>query len=80
MTAEVLGVEYNFKPLDLMAGEHKTPEFLAINPMHNIPAVVDNGFNMNESRAIAGYLVHKYGKDDALYPKVSDSRIGAGGF
>jgi glutathione S-transferase len=71
MTAEALGVEYNFKQVDLMAGENKSAEFLAINPMHNIPAVVDDDFKLNESRAIAGYLVAKYGKDDALYPKVS---------
>jgi hypothetical protein len=25
---------------------------------------------MNESRAIAAYLINKYAKDDALYPKV----------
>ena len=25
---------------------------------------------LNESRAIAGYLVNKYGKSDSLYPKV----------
>jgi len=75
MTAEVLGIEYNFKSVDLMVGEHKTPEFLAINPMHNIPAVVDNGFAMNESRAIASYLVNKYGKDDALYPKELETRF-----
>jgi glutathione S-transferase len=70
MTAEVLGVEYNFKPVDIMAGENKSPEYLAINPMHNIPAMVDGDFKMNESRAIAAYLVNKYGKDDSLYPKV----------
>jgi hypothetical protein len=27
---------------------------------------------MNESRAIAAYLVNKYAKDDALYPKVHE--------
>ena len=74
MTAECLGVEYNFKLLDLMAGDHMKPEFLAINPMHNIPTMVDGDFVMNESRAIAAYLVNKYGKDDQLYPKDADVR------
>ena len=64
MTAECLGLEYEFKMVDLMAGEHKKPEFLAMNPMHNIPTVKDGDFVMNESRAIAAYLVNKYGKDD----------------
>lgn len=74
MTAECLGVEYDFKLLDLMAGDHMKPEFLAINPMHNIPTMVDGDFVMNESRAIAAYLVNKYGKDDQLYPKDADVR------
>jgi len=69
MTAECIGVEYNYKLLDLMAGEHMKPEFLAINPQHNIPTLVDGDFIMNESRAIAAYLVNKYAKDDKMYPK-----------
>jgi len=60
--------------LDLMAGEHMKPEFLAINPMHNIPTMVDGEFVMNESRAIAAYLVNKYGKDDKMYPKDAEVR------
>ncbi len=43
--------------------------FLQINPMHNIPAVRDGDFIINESRAAAAYLVEKYAKDDKLYPK-----------
>lgn len=35
MTAKVVGVELNLKPLDLMAGEQMKPEFMAINPQHN---------------------------------------------
>ena len=35
MTAKVVGVELNMKPLDLMAGEQMKPEFVAINPQHN---------------------------------------------
>ena len=58
MTADVVGVEYIFKTVDLMGGENMKPDFLAINPMHNIPAMVDGDFKLNESRAIAAYLVN----------------------
>ena len=76
MTAECLGVEYNFKLTDLMKGEHMTPEFLKMNPEHNIdPTVVDGDLNMNESRAVATYLVNKYAEDDKLYPKVRVSKF-----
>ncbi|XP_011202748.2 glutathione S-transferase 1-1 [Bactrocera dorsalis] len=69
MTAKALNVNLNKKILNLMAGEHLKPEFLKINPQHTIPTLVDNGFALWESRAIMVYLVEKYGKDDALYPK-----------
>ena len=74
MTAECLGLEYEFKVVDLMAGEHMKPEFLAMNPQHNIPTMKDGDFVMNESRAIAAYLVNKYGADDKLYPKDAETR------
>jgi len=69
LTAKMVGVELNLKVLDLQAGEQMKPEFIKINPQHNIPTLVDDGFVLNESRAICGYLVHKYAKDDTLYPK-----------
>ena len=74
MTAKVLGVELNLKVLNLMIGEHMTPEFLKINPQHNIPTIDDDGFYMNESRAICAYIVNQYGKDDKLYPKDPKTR------
>ena len=70
MTAEVLALDYTFTKVDLMAGEQLRPEFLAINPFHNVPAHVDGGFALNESRAIAAYLVTKYAEGSKLYPKV----------
>lgn len=69
MTAKALGVDVNVKPVNLFAGEHMTPEFLKLNPQHNVPTIDDDGFVLNESRAICTYLVRKYGKDDSLYPK-----------
>ena len=74
MTAEVLGLEYEFKVVDLFSGENMKPEFLALNPQHNIPCVKDGEFVGNESRAVAAYLASKYGKDDSLYPKDLETR------
>jgi glutathione S-transferase len=75
MLAKALNVRLNLKPLDLMnKKEHLTPEFLKINPQHTIPTLVDNEFALWESRAILGYLVEKYGKNDSLYPKDAKKR------
>ncbi|KAL5283277.1 GstD1.2 family protein [Megaselia abdita] len=74
MTAKAVGVELNLKTLNLMTGEHLKPEYLALNPQHTIPTLVDNGFSIWESRAILGYLADNYGKDDTLYPKDAKKR------
>ncbi|KAH8391640.1 hypothetical protein KR200_006895 [Drosophila serrata] len=69
MVAKALGLELNKKLVNTLEGEQMNPEFIKINPQHTIPTLVDNGFTLWESRAIAIYLVEKYGKDDSLYPK-----------
>jgi glutathione S-transferase len=58
---EELGVPYEFILLDMMAGEHRQPAFLAINPMGKVPAIVDGDVKLWESGAILLYLVEKYG-------------------
>ncbi|KAL5283275.1 GstD1.2 family protein [Megaselia abdita] len=74
MTAKAIGVELNLKKLNLKNGEHLKPEFIKINPQHTIPTLVDNGFALWESRAILGYLVDQYAKDDTLFPKDAKKR------
>ncbi|XP_012283319.1 glutathione S-transferase 1-1 [Orussus abietinus] len=69
MLAKAVGVHLNLKTVDLLKGEHMTPEFAKMNPQHVIPTIDDNGFVLWESRPIMGYLVSKYAKNDALYPK-----------
>lgn len=58
---EELGLPYEFVMLDMAAGEHRQPAFLAINPMGKVPAVVDGDFKIWESGAILLYLAEKYG-------------------
>nr|QST14950.1 GSTd protein [Diaphanosoma celebensis] len=74
MTARVVGIELKVNYVDLMAGEQMKPEFLKINPQHNVPTIGDDGFYLNESRAICTYLIEKYAKDDSLYPKDAQKR------
>lgn len=69
MVAKALGIKFNLKLIDTHNKEHLTPEYTKINPQHTIPTLVDNGFAIWESRAILGYLVEQYGKNDSLYPK-----------
>jgi len=74
MVAKALGLELNKKLVNTMEGDQMKPEFLKLNPQHTIPTLVDNGFSIWESRAIAVYLVEKYGKDDSLFPKDPQKR------
>merc|ERR1712013_845608 len=61
MTADCLGLDYDYRNIDLMTGEHMRPKFLSINPQHSLPTLVDGDLILNESRPIVGYLVNKYG-------------------
>jgi glutathione S-transferase len=54
-------------PMSLRAGEHMQPWFLAINPNHKVPVLVDGELCLWESNAIAQYLAHKAGRTD-LWP------------
>lgn len=65
---EELGLEYQAQWIDITKGQQKTPEFLAINPNHKIPAVVDhdgpggNPVTVFESGAVLVYLAEKTGQ------------------
>lgn len=57
----LLEKELKFELVSLnLDGDQFKPEFLAINPFHHIPALVDDGFNIVESLAILDYLEAKY--------------------
>jgi len=58
---EEMGLPYQLRPVDLLAGAENDPEFLAINPAGFIPAIVDGEVTMVESIAIMEYLMARYG-------------------
>jgi glutathione S-transferase len=59
---EELEVSYEFVMLDMQAGEHRQPEYLKINPIGKVPAIIDGDFQLWESGAILLYLADKYSK------------------
>jgi GST-like protein len=69
---EECGLAYTFHPVNLEKGEQKTPQFLALNPMGQIPVMVDQDgpggkpVTISQSSAILMYCAEKSGK---LLPK-----------
>ena len=49
-------------------GDHLEPEFVAMNPFHRVPVLVDDDFTVFESLAILDYLEAKY-PEPAMLPK-----------
>jgi glutathione S-transferase len=55
-----------FVRIDLAKGEHKAPQYLAVNPNGKIPALQDGDLNIWESNAIMCHLARKAKSD--LWP------------
>ena len=53
---EEVSAHYELVPVDLMAGEHRRAEYLALNPTGRVPVLVDGDFVLWESNAILHYL------------------------
>lgn len=65
---EECGLPYTLHPVDIAKGEHKTPQFLAMNPNGQIPVIVDRDgpggkpLTLSQSTAILIYAAEKSGK------------------
>jgi glutathione S-transferase len=57
---EEVGAPYETRVLDFDANEHKTPEYLAVNPMGKVPAIVHRGVVVTEAAAICAYLADAF--------------------
>ncbi|AKM02319.1 glutathione S-transferase family protein [Burkholderia pyrrocinia] len=62
-----LDADFEFVSVNLLAGEHKRPEFLRINPAGKVPVLVDGDRVIPESAAIVLYLADKF-PEKALLP------------
>jgi len=70
-----LGAPDEVKLIDLAKGEQKTPQYLAINPMGKVPAIVHRGVVVTEAAAICVYLADAF-PQAGLAPKLDDPKRG----
>ncbi|KAE9549768.1 hypothetical protein FO519_007019 [Halicephalobus sp. NKZ332] len=69
------GIEYEYKPIDIFADEHKTPEFLSINPRSLVPLLNFDGKMMADSVAIMEYLDERFPDKNPFLPKSIDEKF-----
>jgi glutathione S-transferase len=63
-----LGIPLELVTLDLLKGEHKSPEYLRINPNGKVPTLIDEDTTIWESNAIVHHLLAK-SPSQTLWPK-----------
>lgn len=64
----LLEKDFDFKEVNVLKGEHKTPEYLKINPIGLIPSITDGDYCLSECSAILTYLAKNF-KDTKYYPE-----------
>ncbi len=57
----LLGLDYELRPVDFMAGEHKSEAFAKKNAFGEIPVLEDGDLTLRDSQAILVYLARKHG-------------------
>lgn len=71
----LLDLPHEVLSVDLPAGEHRQPAFLALNPLGQVPVLQDGDFTLADSNAILVYLATRY--DDSRRWLPTDARAQA---
>jgi glutathione S-transferase len=62
----LIGVDAEIVEVDLAAGEHKSPDFLALNPFGQLPVLQDGDTVVSDSNAILVYVAKTYAPEGWL--------------
>lgn len=68
---EEAGAPYRVELIDFKKAEHKSPAFLAVNPMGKLPAITHRGVAITETGAICAYLADAF-PAAALAPRMDE--------
>ena len=73
----MLALPYERQCIDFYPGrEHKSAEFLRINPLGQLPVLADGELVLADSQAILVYLAAKYDASNLWYPQQEPERLG----
>lgn len=62
----LLNLDFEWVNVDLMKAEHKSPEYLALNPFGQVPLLIDGDTKLADAQAILVYLARQYGGEKWL--------------
>jgi len=65
-------LEHELRLVAMADGQHRSPEYLTVNPNHQVPTLVDGDVKIHESNAILRYLCLKHGLTQWLPEKLDE--------
>ena len=65
----LLGLPFEAVEVNLLKGEHKRPEYLAMNPFGQVPVIQDGALTLADSNAILTYLALRYDTSGQWLPR-----------
>lgn len=65
----LLGLPFEMVEVDLLKGEQKRPEYLAMNPFGQVPVIQDGALTLSDSNAILTYLALRYDSSGRWLPR-----------
>jgi len=68
LALSLMGLDFENRVVDLVAGEQKSDWFLELNPEGKVPVLLDGDDVIYESTAILAYLAAKYDADNKWIP------------
>jgi len=72
-----LGLDYARRPINFYPGrEHKSPSFMAVNPLGQLPVIDDEGYVLRDAQAILVYLASRYDASARWYPRGDPKLLG----
>jgi glutathione S-transferase len=72
LLAALLHLPLQLVTVDLRNGENRQPAFLQLNPLGQIPVLVDGEVVLRDSQAILVYLAQRHGGEDWLPTEAAD--------
>ena len=74
LALEYKKIPYELRLMSFQNKDTRKPEFVALNPRHTVPTIVDAGFALWESVVILEYLEERYPGTPQLYPGNAQER------